>query len=176
MTVKNVTKVVVVGGGTAGWMAAASLSKLIGPNIRVCVVESDEIGTVGVGEATIPTMMTLHQLLKIDEREFMAAVQGTFKLGINFENWNKLGDSYMHAFGRTGQDCWAGGFQHFWSRGKELGISEEYGRYSASNVAAKAGKFAALPRPESKLRLSYECHPLCQVSAQYGRETWLRTH
>ena len=71
MTDKNITKVVVVGGGTAGWMAAASLSKLIGPNIRVCVVESDEIGTVGVGEATIPTMMTLHQLLKIDQPEFI---------------------------------------------------------------------------------------------------------
>ena len=165
MTDKNITKVVVVGGGTAGWMAAASLSKLIGPNIRVCVVESDEIGTVGVGEATIPTMMTLHQLLKIDQPEFMAAVQGTFKLGINFENWNKLGDSYMHAFGRTGQDCWAGGFQHFWTRGKELDISEDYGRYSASYVAAKAGKFAVLPDHS----LSYAFHMNATLYAKFLR-------
>ena len=110
MAADNARKVVIVGGGTAGWMAAASLTKLIGPNIDVSVIESDEIGTVGVGEATIPTMMTLHQLLKIDEREFMSTVQGTFKLGICFENWKQQGHSYIHSFGRTGQDCWGGRF------------------------------------------------------------------
>ena len=85
MQANPVKNVVIVGGGTAGWMAAAAISKLIGKNINVRLVESDAIGTVGVGEATIPTMLTLHKLLKIDERDFMAAVQGTFKLGISFE-------------------------------------------------------------------------------------------
>ena len=127
---KPVKNVVIVGGGTAGWMAAASLAKLLGKNLNITVIESDEIGTVGVGEATIPTMMTLHQLLKIDEAEFIAAVQGTFKLGISFENWKQRGENYIHSFCLTGQDCWAGGFQHFWLKGRQRGISEDFGHYS----------------------------------------------
>ncbi len=166
MANQQATKVVIVGGGTAGWMAAASLSKLIGPNIDVTVIESDEIGTVGVGEATIPTMMTLHQLLKINEREFLAAVQGTFKLGISFENWKQPGHSYIHSFGRTGQDCWAGGFQHFWMKGKQIGINHEYGRYSAELMAAKAGKFAVLPDNG----LSYAFHMNATLYAKFLRE------
>ena len=90
MSNQPVKRVIIVGGGTAGWMAAASISKLIGKTVSVSLVESDEIGTVGVGEATIPTMITLHQLLKLDERDFMASVQGTFKLGISFENWKNV--------------------------------------------------------------------------------------
>ena len=90
MSNQPVKRVIIVGGGTAGWMAAASISKLIGKTVSVSLVESDEIGTVGVGEATIPTMITLHQLLKIDERDFMASVQGSFKLGISFENWKNV--------------------------------------------------------------------------------------
>ena len=87
MSNQPVKKVVIVGGGTAGWMAAAAISTLIGKTLDISLIESDAIGTVGVGEATIPTMITLHRLLKIDERDFMASVQGTFKLGISFENW-----------------------------------------------------------------------------------------
>ena len=79
------SNVVIVGGGTAGWMAAAALSKLLGKTLNVRLVESEEIGTVGVGEATIPTLMTLHRLLKIDEAAFLKATQGTIKLGIQFE-------------------------------------------------------------------------------------------
>ena len=123
----KVQKVVIVGGGTAGWMAAASLAKLLGKNLHVTLVESDEIGTVGVGEATIPTLLTLHELLKIKEQDFVAAVQGTFKLGISFENWRNVGEDYIHSFGYTGKDCWAAGFQHFWLKGKQLELSEEFG-------------------------------------------------
>ena len=91
------SNVVIVGGGTAGWMAAAALSKLLGKTLNVRLVESEEIGTVGVGEATIPTLMTLHRLLKIDEAAFLKATQGTIKLGIQFENWQKEGHQYFHS-------------------------------------------------------------------------------
>ena len=145
MTSKKIKKVVIVGGGTAGWMTAASLAKLIGKNLDITLIESDEIGTIGVGEATIPTMMTLHQLLKINEQEFMAEVHATFKLGISFENWKDVNHDYIHSFGFTGQDCWAAGFQHFWLKGKERGISQEFGDYCVELQAAKANKFAVLP-------------------------------
>ena len=141
----KVQKVVIVGGGTAGWMAAASVAKLLGKNLHVTLVESDEIGTVGVGEATIPTLLTLHELLKIKEQDFVAAVQGTFKLGISFENWRNVGEDYIHSFGYTGKDCWAAGFQHFWLKGKQLGLSEEFGNYCTELVAAKDKRFAVLP-------------------------------
>ena len=101
----TIKKVVIAGGGTAGWMAAASLSKLIGKDLDITLIESDQIGTVGVGEATIPTLLTLHELLKINEQEFISAVGGTFKLGISFENWRDVGEDYIHSFGFTGQDC-----------------------------------------------------------------------
>ena len=113
----KVKKVVIVGGGTAGWMTAASLSTLLGKNFELSLIESDQIGTVGVGEATIPTLLTLHQLLKIKESDFLAAVQGTFKLGISFENWRNVDEDYIHSFGWTGKDCWAAGFQHFLVKG-----------------------------------------------------------
>ena len=144
MVNQQVKKVVIAGGGTAGWMAAAALSKLIN-NIEVTLIESDEIGTVGVGEATIPTLVYYHQLLKINEAEFLKATQGTFKLGISFENWRDLNQDYIHAFGTTGQDCWAAGFQHFWAKGRELGIASEFGDYCLEQVAAKHEKFAQMP-------------------------------
>jgi tryptophan halogenase len=161
----KVKKVVIVGGGTAGWMTAASLAKLIGKNLDITLIESDEIGTVGVGEATIPTMMTLHQLLKINEQEFMAEVQATFKLGISFENWKNVDQSYIHSFGFTGQDCWAAGFQHFWLKGKERGISKEFGDYSVELQAAKGNKFAVLPNNG----LNYAYHIDASLYAKFLR-------
>ena len=142
---KKVHKVVIAGGGTAGWMAAASLAKLLGRTIKITLVESDEIGTVGVGEATIPTLLTLHELLKIKEQDFLTEVQGTFKLGISFEGWRDVGEDYIHSFGWTGKDSWAAGFQHFWLKGKKLGISEEFGRYCNEWAAARQNRFAVLP-------------------------------
>ena len=151
---KTITKVVIAGGGTAGWMAAASLSKLIGKNLDISLIESDDIPTVGVGEATIPSLLILHQLLQIKEQEFVAAVQGTFKLGISFENWRDVNENYIHSFGFTGKDCWAAGFQHFWLKGKQEGISKDFGQYCAELVAAKLNKFAVLPN----LALNYAYH------------------
>ncbi|MCV2884519.1 tryptophan 7-halogenase [Aestuariibacter sp. AA17] len=137
-------RVVIAGGGTAGWMAAAAMSKLI-KDIDVVLVESDAIGTIGVGEATIPTLLYFHQLLGINEAEFLQATQGTFKLGIQFENWRDKNQHYIHAFGVTGQDCWAAGFQHFWVKGQQLGIANDFGDYCLEQVAACHNKFAHLP-------------------------------
>ncbi|MER2493877.1 tryptophan halogenase family protein [Catenovulum sediminis] len=140
----GIQKVVIAGGGTAGWMAAAALAKLIGKNIDIKLVESDEISTVGVGEATIPPLKTFHQLLKINEAEFMRFTQATFKLGINFENWKDKETEYFHSFGTTGKDCWAATFQHFWLRGRREGFEADYGEYCLELQAAKNKKFAHL--------------------------------
>jgi tryptophan halogenase len=135
-------------------MAAAAVAKLLGKTVKVSLVESEEIGTVGVGEATIPTLLTLHELLKIKEQDFISAVGGTFKLGISFENWHDVGKDYIHSFGYTGKDCWAAGFQHFWLKGKELGISKDFGEYCNEWAAAKQNRFAVLPNQN----LNYAYH------------------
>jgi Tryptophan halogenase. len=112
-------KVVIAGGGTAGWMSACAMARQLSHYLDITLVESEQIGTVGVGEATIPTMQTFHLLLQIEEQEFIRETQATFKLGIQFENWGAKGDSYLHSFGETGKETWAGQFQHFWLRGKK---------------------------------------------------------
>lgn len=162
----KIQKVVIAGGGTAGWMAAASLAKLLGKTLDITLVESDDIPTVGVGEATIPTLLTLHQLLGINEQEFVAEVNGTFKLGISFENWRNVDEDYIHSFGFTGKDCWAAGFQHFWLKGKRRGIAKEFGEYCAELVAARENKFAVI----SKHALNYAYHMDAGLYAKYLRE------
>ena len=140
-----VRRVVIAGGGTAGWMAAAALSRTLGKVLDITLVESDEIGTIGVGEATIPTLVTFHRLLDINEQEFMAATHATIKLGISFENWRDVGQDYIHSFGVTGKDHWAAGFQHFWLKGRERGLAREYGDYCMELRAAQERRFAHLP-------------------------------
>jgi len=141
-----IKRVVIAGGGTAGWMAAAMLSHSLGRLLDITLIESDEIGTVGVGEATIPTLMTFHHLLGINEQEFMAATNATFKLGISFENWRGLGQDYIHSFGSTGTDHWTAGFQHFWLKGRERGLAGDFGEYCLELKAAQANRFAHLPK------------------------------
>lgn len=137
-----VKRVVIAGGGTAGWMAATALSKLLGKSLSITLVESKDIGIVGVGEATIPPIRTFHKLLGIDEKAFMRATNATFKLGIEFENWREQNHSYIHSFGVTGRECWAGEFHHFWLRAKDLGFGGDFGYYCTESKAAKEGKFA----------------------------------
>lgn len=162
----SVRKVVIAGGGTAGWMAAASIAKLIGKHLDVTLIESDAIGTIGVGEATIPTILTINRLLQIPEPEFLREVQGTFKLGIQFENWRKPGHRYIHSFGETGQGCWAAGFHHFWLKGLNQGVSRAYGDYCTELQAAEQNRFAVL----SDQKLNYAYHLDASRYAAYLRK------
>ena len=134
-------QVVILGGGTAGWMTAALLSKTL-TKLDITVVESDQIGTIGVGEATIPSLHFFNDMLGIRSTEFVKKTSGSFKLGIQFENWHKQGESYFHGFGGTGLGMWAAGFHEYWKRGLELGISKPFGTYNAEGVAALQNKFA----------------------------------
>lgn len=148
-----VPRVVIAGGGTAGWIAAAALSRQLKDLIDVTLVESEAIGTVGVGEATIPPMRIFHKLLRIDEQEFMRATEATFKLGILFEGWARPGDTYIHSFGKNGKESWLCDFQHFWLRGLETGAESSIGDYCYELQAAKAGRFATAP--DSKINFAY---------------------
>lgn len=147
-------RVVVAGGGTAGWMTAAALARTLGDAIELTLVESEAIGTIGVGESTIPPMALFNRLLGIGEAEFMRATKATFKLGINFENWKDIGESYFHSFGTTGKDHWSAGFQHFWLHGLTQGHNHSYDDYCLELKAAQEGKFAHLP--EERMNYAYQ--------------------
>lgn len=142
---KPVQRIVIAGGGTAGWMAAAAIARTMGPAVDLTLVESEAIGTIGVGESTIPPLVNFNRLLGINEADFMRATQATFKLGILFDNWKEPGHQYFHSFGLTGKDHWSAGFQHFWLHGKTRGHEESYDDYCMELAAAMEGKFAHLP-------------------------------
>ncbi|CAN5298728.1 tryptophan 7-halogenase [soil metagenome] len=141
MALQLVRNIVIVGGGTAGWMSAAALSKVLEGKCNIRVVESDDIGTIGVGEATIPHIGEFNRALEIDEDEFLRATQGTFKLGIEFVNWGAIGDRYIHGFGFVGQATQALPFHHFWLRLAQLGKASPLESYSINTVAAPQAKF-----------------------------------
>ena len=138
-------RIVVAGGGTAGWMAAAAIARTMGRTVDLTLVESDAIGTIGVGESKIPPLVAYNRLLGINEAEFMRATNATFKLGILFDNWKEQGQRYFHSFGLTGKDHWSAGFQHFWLYGLSKGHDRSYDDYCLELVAALQGKFAHLP-------------------------------
>lgn len=162
----TIQRVVIAGGGTAGWMAAAALSHLVGRKLDITLIESDSIGTVGVGEATIPTILTINRLLKIPEPEFIRETRATFKLGIQFENWRRVGEHYFHSFGDTGQGCWACGFHHFWLRARGEGLASDYGDYCLELKAAQANRFAIASDP----KLNYAYHLDATRYGQYLRK------
>ena len=145
MSAAPLKDIVIVGGGTAGWMSAAALSKLLGPTYRIRLIESDEIATIGVGEATIPNIKNFNQALGIDEDEFLRQTQGTFKLGIEFVNWGQLGERYMHAFGKLGQDLGSVNFFPYWLKMVQQGRARELIHYSINSAAAYRGKFMRPP-------------------------------
>ena len=163
---KPIRRVVIAGGGTAGWMVAAGLSKTLGSLLDITLIESDEIATVGVGEATIPSLVSFHKLLEINEQEIMSATQATFKLGISFEHWRNRDEHYFHSFGMTGTDHWTAGFQHFWRKGLERNLAADYGDYCLELKAAEAGRFAHLPNGG----LNYAYHLDASLYAKYLRK------
>ena len=147
MQVPHLNTIVIVGGGTAGWMTATALATALRGRYRIRLVESEEIGIVGVGEATIPMIQRFNTVAGIDEAEFMKATNGTFKLGVEFVNWGRLGDRYTHGFGRLGQDLWMVGFEQYWHKMRALGKARDLADYSITRAAARANKFM-LPRPD----------------------------
>ncbi|RYE65746.1 MAG: tryptophan halogenase, partial [Oxalobacteraceae bacterium] len=139
--------IVIVGGGTAGWMAAAALSRLLKNKYAIRLVESDAISSVGVGESTIPMMRLFNNVLGINEDEFMRETEATFKLGIEFEDWGRVGERYMHGFGKFGQDLETVDFFQYWRKAYRAGQAPDLERYSINRMAAHAGKFIR-PSPE----------------------------
>ena len=150
----NLENILIVGGGTAGWMAAATLSTLLaGTGTKISLIESEEIGTVGVGEATIPPIIMFNEMLGFDENTFVKETQATFKLGIEFNNWGGLGESYIHPFGDFGIDFDVIPFYQHWVNQNIKGVSEDLFRYSLMVQACKKGKFMRplKDRPQSAL-------------------------
>ena len=135
------TRIVVLGGGTAGWMSATALAKLLGPLVTVTLVESEDIGIVGVGEATLPHIRGFVERLGIDEAAFMQATHATYKLGIDFRDFGKIGESYVHPFGTFGEEVAGVPFHHYWLELQRHGLTEPIGKYSLAVEAALAAKF-----------------------------------
>jgi len=172
MSVAPIKEVVIVGGGTAGWMSAAALSKTMGQACRIRVVESDEIATIGVGEATIPTIKVFNTLLELDEDEFLRKTQGTFKLGIEFVNWGQIGESYMHGFGTIGSPLGGVSCHHYWLKMRQLGAAADLAKYSINTSASKDAKYmrSVAEMPNSPLaEIANAFHFDAGLYAQYLR-------
>ncbi len=138
---QRIQKIVIVGGGTAGWMAAAMLARAMGQLVKIQLIESDDIGTIGVGEATIPQIKLFNNALGLEENDFLRNTQGTLKLGIQFNNWARQGDSYMHAFGGIGIDAGMLDFYQYWLKSLHAGNTSSLWDYSLNAAAAKNNRF-----------------------------------
>lgn len=169
---KKITNVVIVGGGTAGWISAALMAKTLNSTLNITLVESEQIGAIGVGEATIPPIIAFNKALGIDEKRFLAATNGTMKLGIEFDNWGQIGDSYMHAFGNVGKPFPFCDFHHFWVKSKAQGNAKPFNHYSVNYRAAKQNKFSMLKQlPNTNLSgIEYAYHFDAGLYAKLLRE------
>ena len=165
-------RVTIVGGGTAGWMAAALLSKLL-IGYDICLVESEDIGTIGVGEATIPPIRVFNRLCGIDENDFVRATQASFKLGIEFVNWREPGHSYIHGFGKIGQDLLWLHTHQFWLKMAGQGGVKSFDHYALNCLAARKNRFAPPDRrdPNSPLAdIDYAYHFDASLYAAFLRQ------
>jgi tryptophan 7-halogenase len=167
-----IRQVVIVGGGTAGWMAAAALARLQDNGVtKIILVESDEIGTVGVGEATIPPIKTFNAMLGIDENDFIAKTQGTFKLGIEFDGWQRPGEKYLHPFATYGSDINGIKFHQIWLMLRDKGMTNPIGDFNMCEVMSRGNRFdrpSADPRNVSSLS-DYAFHFDAGLYARYLR-------
>ena len=174
-------RIVVAGGGTAGWMTAAALVRFLGPGFSVTLVESEEIGTVGVGEATIPQIRMFNAGLGIDENQFIAATQATFKLAIEFVGWTRNG-RYMHAFGDVGRPNGGVAFQHSWLRGMAEGTARPLADYSLNNAAALANRMQRGPArtaavlPEMPYAFHFDAGLYARFLRDYAEQAGVARH
>ncbi|HEU4664552.1 MAG TPA: tryptophan halogenase family protein [Dokdonella sp.] len=173
MTDRSIRSIVIVGGGTAGWMTAAACSKILGRSVSIRVVESEEIRTVGVGEATVPHLKRFNNVLEFDEIDFVKRTQGTFKLGIRFENWARIGDAYVHGFGTIGHDYGLLPFHQYWLKLFLAGEAADIGEYSLNTLASARGKFMAsasdMPPTSPLANIAYAYHFDAGLYALYLR-------
>ncbi|HEY8586344.1 MAG TPA: tryptophan halogenase family protein [Rhodanobacter sp.] len=156
----RIRRVVIVGGGTAGWMAAALIAQALGPQLEIRLIESDQISTVGVGEATIPQIRHVSQFLGIDEDELLKASRGTIKLAVQFNDWRRIGDSYLHAFSDIGLPLGLAPFQHYWLRSRrQNSAAPDLWAHSINAQAANANRFARMDKvgdsPLTGIRYAY---------------------
>ncbi|MFC3092923.1 tryptophan 7-halogenase [Alteromonas sediminis] len=150
----SIKSIVIVGGGTAGWMTAAALANLL-KDTKITLIESDQIGTVGVGEATLPHLRFFIQRLGIDEHAFMRATNATYKMGIEFINWGEIGDAYIHPFGDFGHPIKGIDFHHYYVKLHQQGLNKPIGQYSLPVMASKAKKFAYPSTDEKSILSTY---------------------
>lgn len=171
MSDSRIRDLVIVGGGTAGWMAAAAFSSTMGEQLNIRLIESDAIATVGVGEATIPAIRLFNGLVGLNEDEFLRQTQGSFKLGIEFLNWGKVGESYMHGFGQIGQSLDLIEFWQYWLRARKEGVAGRLGQYAFNQQVARGGKFARMNKiPNTEMDgIAYAFHFDALLYARYLR-------
>jgi len=165
-----IRKVVIVGGGTAGWMSAALLRRVLGEPIDIELVESEEIGIVGVGEATIPPIQHVNAVLGLDEAEFLRETKSTIKLAIRFENWRVTGERYYHTFGAPGRSQAFCHFHHFLTRAWQAGDRSSLWDYDLNYLCSEAGKFAKLQARDPLWEMPYAYHFDASLYGQYLRK------
>jgi tryptophan halogenase len=166
----RIGKVVIVGGGTAGWMSAALLKRVLGDPIEIELVESEEIGIVGVGEATIPPIQHVNAVLGLDEAEFLRETKSTIKLAIRFENWRVQGERYYHTFGAPGRSQAFCHFHHYWTRARLSGHPSNLWDYDLNYLCSEAGKFAKMQAQDPMWEMPYAYHFDASLYGQYLRK------
>jgi tryptophan 7-halogenase len=171
MTESSRLEIVIAGGGTAGWLAAATLARFLGNCASITLIESDEIGTVGVGEATIPQIHNLLIGLGLDQADFLRRTNASFKLGIEFVDWRRKGESYIHSFGQVGRGVGLIQFRQLWLRARAMGVAHDYGAYSYNVEAARQGRFATgNGQGKTAPELAYAYHLDASLLAKLLRE------
>ncbi len=166
---QQLKRILIVGGGTAGWMTAALLSKLFNGLYEITVVESEAIGIVGVGEATIPAIKKYNELLGLDEDEFLQRTQGSFKLGVQFVDWWKRGHSYIHGFGLIGRDLGWLRCHQYWLKARAAGRTSDFADYSINTAAALGNRFMRADPKMTESPLGHIAHAFHFDAALYAR-------